>query len=77
MRQPLKPVPGGFADRLVRGEGVIAVPDLLDAAEQPVGPGAQLLTRFGARSYLGVALRQETTRCSEQSSSTAGRCGRS
>jgi GAF domain-containing protein len=59
MRQPLKPVPGGFADRLVRGERVIAVPDLLDAAEQPIGPGAQLLVRFGARSYLGVALRRD------------------
>src|SRR5215469_18314846 len=31
MRQPLKPMPGGFADRLVRGERVIAVPDLLGA----------------------------------------------
>jgi GAF domain-containing protein len=40
MRQPLKPVPGGFADRLARGERVIVVPDLLDAAEQPIGPGA-------------------------------------
>jgi GAF domain-containing protein len=59
MRQPLKPVPGGFADRLVRGERVIAVPDLLDATEQPIGPGAQLLVRFGARSYLGVALRKD------------------
>jgi len=27
-----EPVPGGFADRLVRGEGVIAVADLLEAA---------------------------------------------
>jgi 3-mercaptopyruvate sulfurtransferase SseA/GAF domain-containing protein len=59
MRQPLKPVPGGFADRLVCGERVIAVPDLLDASEQPIGPGAQLLVRFGARSYLGVALRKD------------------
>jgi len=59
MRQPLKPVPGGFADRLVRGERVIAVPDLLDATGQPIGSGAQLLVRFGARSYLGVALRRD------------------
>ena len=59
MRQPLKPVPGGFADRLVRGERVIAVPDLLDAAERPIGLGAQLLVRFGARSYVGVALRRD------------------
>src|SRR5271165_4332424 len=59
MRQPLKPVRGGFADRLVRGERVIAVADLLDAADQPIGPGAQLLVRFGARSYLGVALRRD------------------
>jgi GAF domain-containing protein/3-mercaptopyruvate sulfurtransferase SseA len=59
MRQPLKPVPGGFADRLVRGERIIAIADLLDAADQPIGPGAQLLVRFGARSYLGVALRKD------------------
>jgi GAF domain-containing protein len=59
MRQPLKPVPGGFADRLVRGERVIAVTDLLEAGDQPIGPGAQLLVRFGARSYLGVALRKD------------------
>jgi PAS domain S-box-containing protein len=59
MRQPLKPVPGGFADRLVRGERVIAVPDLLDAAERPIGPGGQLLVRFGARSYVAVALRRD------------------
>src|SRR6516165_12035773 len=43
MRQPLKPVPGGFADRLVRGEKIIAVPDLFDAGDEPIGPGAQLL----------------------------------
>ncbi len=59
MRQPLKPMPGAFADRLVRGERVIAVTDLLEAAEQPIGPGAQLLVRFGARSYVGVALRRD------------------
>src|SRR5271165_5470374 len=59
MRQPLKPVRGGFADRLVRGERVIVVSDLLDAADQPIGPGAQLLVRFGARSYIGVALRRD------------------
>jgi hypothetical protein len=59
MRQPLKPVPGGFADRLVCGERVIAVTDLLEAGDQPIGPGAQLLVRFGARSYLGVALRKD------------------
>jgi PAS domain S-box-containing protein len=59
MRQPLKPVAGGFADRLVRGERVIAVADLLEAGGQPIGPGAQLLVRFGARSYLGIALRRD------------------
>jgi GAF domain-containing protein len=59
MRQPLKPVPGGFADRLVRGERVIVVPDLLDAGDQRIGPGAQLLVRFGARSNVGVALRRD------------------
>jgi hypothetical protein len=59
MRQPLKPVPGGFADRLVCGERVIAVTDLLEAGDQPIGPGAQLLVSFGARSYVGVALRKD------------------
>src|SRR6516164_9409701 len=59
MRQPLKPVPGGFADRLVRGEKIIAVPDLFDAGDEPIGPGAQLLVRFGARSYIGIALRKD------------------
>src|SRR6516225_1275900 len=54
-----EPVPGGFADRLVRGEGVIAVADLLEAAEKPIGPVAQVLVRFGARSCVGVALRRD------------------
>ena len=57
--QTQEPVPGGFADRLVRGEGVIAVADLLEAAERPIGPGAQVLVRFGARSCVGVALRRD------------------
>jgi len=57
--QTQEPVPGGFADRLVRGEGVIAVADLLEAAETPIGPGAQVLVRFGARSCVGVALRRD------------------
>jgi GAF domain-containing protein len=57
--QAQEPVPGGFADRLVRGEGVIAVADLLEAAEKPIGPGAQVLVRFGARSCVGVALRRD------------------
>ena len=35
-----EPVPGGFADRLVRGEGVIAIADLLETAEKTSGPGA-------------------------------------
>src|SRR5260370_1107158 len=59
MRQPLKPVLGGFADRLVCGEKVIAVTDLLEVAGQPIGPGAQLLINVGARSYVGVALRRD------------------
>src|SRR5215470_6985641 len=57
--QAQEPVPGGFADRLVRGEGVIAVADLLAAAEKPIGPGAQVLVRFGARICVGVALRRD------------------
>src|SRR6516165_2279218 len=57
--QAQEPVPGGFADRLVHGEGVIAVTDLLEAAEKPIGPGAQVLVRFGARSCVGVALRRD------------------
>jgi class 3 adenylate cyclase/predicted component of type VI protein secretion system len=57
--QAQEPVPGGFADRLVRGEGVIAVADLLEAVETPIGPGAQVLVRFGARSCVGVALRRD------------------
>ena len=49
MRQPLKPVPGGLADRLVRGERIIAIPNLLHPGDQLIGPGAQLLVRFGAQ----------------------------
>jgi GAF domain-containing protein len=59
MRQPLKPVPGGLADRLVRGERIIAIPDLLDPGDQLIGPGAQLLVRFGARSYIAIALSKD------------------
>ena len=42
-----EPVPGGFADRLVRGEGVIAVADLLEAAEadRTGGTGADAIWR--------------------------------
>ena len=57
--QAQEPAPGGFADRLVRGEGVIAITDLLEAAETPIGPGAEVLVRFGARSCVGVALRRD------------------
>src|SRR5262249_1654034 len=37
----------------------IAAADLLEAAEKPIGPGAQVLVRFGARSCVGVALRRD------------------
>jgi GAF domain-containing protein len=52
--------------RISRGERLVHIADVREidafrAAEQPIGPGAQLLVRFGVRSYLGVALRRDDT----------------
>jgi len=52
--------------RISGGERLVHIADVREtdafrAAEQPIGPGAQLLVRFGVRSYLGVALRRDDT----------------
>src|SRR5262245_15929597 len=47
MRDPMKPVPGSFADQLLRGENIICHADLREAEGRQVGPGAAALIRFG------------------------------
>src|SRR5215813_6057550 len=52
--------------RISGGERLVHIADVREtdafpAAEQPIGPGFQLLVRFGVRSYLGVALRRDDT----------------
>jgi len=58
-REPLTPGPGGF--RLLRGEALIHVPDIIEGAAYQAGAPAQraLVELGGARSYLSVALRKE------------------
>ena len=58
LRQPVTPVPGNIADRIVRGERVIPTPDLQEA-EYRGGPFAQAFLRHGARSCVHVALHKE------------------
>jgi GAF domain-containing protein len=58
LQQPMTPVPGTIADRLVRGEWVISTPDLWEE-EHRGGPGAQAFLRHGARSCVHVALHRE------------------
>jgi GAF domain-containing protein len=59
LRKPMTPVPGTIADRLVRGEKVIATADLREAEYTLSGPGAQAFLRHGARSCIHVALHKE------------------
>jgi adenylate cyclase len=59
MRQPMRPVPGSFADQLVRGKDLICHADLQDAEPGAVGPGAEALMRFGVRARAMVALRKD------------------
>jgi len=58
LQQPMTPVPGSFADRLVRGERVISTADLRET-EYLTGPGREAFLRHGARSCVHVALRRE------------------
>jgi GAF domain-containing protein len=60
LRQPKTPVPGTIAERLVRGERVIATADLREAEYTLSGPGAQAFLRHGgASSCVHVALHKE------------------
>jgi two-component system, NtrC family, sensor kinase len=58
LQQPVTPVSGNIADRIVRGERVISTPDL-EEAEYRGGPFAQAFLRHGARSCVHVALHKE------------------
>src|SRR5262249_50539348 len=59
LREPMRPVPGTIADRIVRGERVISTTDLQEAEHTLGGPGAQAFLRHGARSCVHVALHKE------------------
>src|SRR5499427_2101705 len=58
LQQPVTPVPGNIADRIVRGEMVISTPDLREAEYRGV-PVAQAFLRHGARSCVTVSLRHD------------------
>src|SRR5262249_12014075 len=51
LQKPLTPVPGSPADRLICGETVVRIADLVEDEASRKGPGVQALARFGARSY--------------------------
>ena len=58
LQQPVTPVPGTIGDRIVRGDMVISTPDLREAGYRGM-PVAQAFLRYGARSFVYVALRKE------------------
>jgi len=61
-RKPLAPVPGSPVERLVRGESIVHMPDLVSNEAYRAGPGLTAIVQLGAaRSYLSVALRKEET----------------
>jgi len=61
-REPLAPVPGSPVERLVRGESIVHMPDLVSNEAYRAGPGLTAIVQLGAaRSYLSVALRKEET----------------
>jgi GAF domain-containing protein len=53
------PVPGSVGDRLVRGEAVITYTDVATDEAALKGAGPRAMARFGARSYVAVALRKD------------------
>src|SRR5205085_165721 len=60
LREPVKPMPGSMAERLVRGEDVICAANLLEEEGYRAGAaGARGLVALGARSYAVVALRKD------------------
>src|SRR5262249_29046757 len=58
-REPLKPPPGTPGDRIILGENVVSIADLAADEVGQTSPGIQNLVRFGARSYVAVALRKD------------------
>jgi GAF domain-containing protein len=59
MREPMRPVPGSFADLLLKGENIVCHADLQEAEAGRTGPGAAALIRFGVRARAMVALRKD------------------
>ena len=56
---PIAPAPGGVAERLVRGEKIVSIRDILEYDAYQNSPGLQAVVRLGgARSYLAVTLRK-------------------
>src|SRR5262249_37611383 len=58
-REPLKPPPGTPGNRIILGENVVSIADLAVDKVGQTSPGIQNLVRFGARSYVAVALRKD------------------
>jgi PAS domain S-box-containing protein len=59
--QPVVPDPGSASERIVQGESVVHIPDLVDTEEYRSGVISRLITveKLGARTALWVALRKD------------------
>ncbi len=58
-RAPVITPPGSPGHRLARGETVVCIPDLAIDEGTRHAPSIQAMVRFGARSYIAVALRKD------------------
>jgi two-component system NtrC family sensor kinase len=60
-RQPLRPNPGSFAERIVRGATIVSSDDLREDETYRTGaPGVRAVVELGGgRSFVGVALRKD------------------
>jgi len=59
-RRPLTPAAPSPAGRIVSGESIVHIPDLIGGDAYRAGPGLTAIVELGgARSYLSVALRKE------------------
>jgi PAS domain S-box-containing protein len=59
--QPVMPDPGSASERIVQGESVVHIPDLVDTEEYRSGVVSRLIAveKLGARTALWVALRKD------------------
>ena len=77
--RPLRPAPGMALERLVRGEKIVHIPDIMDDAayELRYASRVAMVELGGARSAVWVPLRRGEALLGVHLSRTASRCGRS